>query len=207
MRQFFFSAPPRFFSLTLDDIAQRFLLTRDSAGRQWLEVWTVDGEPMEHVLTRFISEEIGGKIHSVECFNQLLQSLIIKLEGGDPTSILEADPEVLYQQYRREMADYKEELQREEELDNFSRNVGNYAEFRDPPPVERDDQLDRLSDEMHKPAPDPDDHAAAGERAIADQLDQEEDRLWYGEEEKRRLAADLEEDGSDDDLTNREELK
>lgn len=98
-----FTMPAKDWFVSFEDIAQRLLLTRDPADQSYLFRWLQNNEALEIVLDDFLRNEIKGKIDTVQAFNQLLNGLIVFLEGGDPAPYLSEDPADLLAQYNEEL--------------------------------------------------------------------------------------------------------
>lgn len=93
---------PPTFSFRFNDILSRLLCARDSNELLYITRWSQDGDRFEDVLEAFLLESIKGRPESPAALNQLVNALIIALEGGDPAWILDADPDELLKQYQAE---------------------------------------------------------------------------------------------------------
>ena len=88
--------------LAFSEIARKFLNAKDEDGLRYYLRWHQDAQPLDDMLDLFLRRS-GLRIDTTANFHQLLTALILFLDGASYDEILEADPEELFDQYKREL--------------------------------------------------------------------------------------------------------
>lgn len=164
--------------ISFSRISRLFLNEIDKAkGIRYFSRWAQDNEPLEIVLDDFIRTELQARVNKAADFHQLLEALILFLEGGDYGQILDQDAEESFAKYKTELDDIQ--IDRTQVfgagrpiLDPL---VGGYGSGDLPAPVpgmfHPGDDIDRLVDEKLE----------ADEKALREMEDSIEDDRFYRE--------------------------
>lgn len=85
-------------------IAHAFFNYKDSkTGIRYFDRWNHNGEALDLVLDDFLRDKAGVRIDTAANFHQLLEALILFLEGGDYGHILQGDAEESFAKYKNEL--------------------------------------------------------------------------------------------------------
>lgn len=178
---FFFTqhtTPGAAFPIAFSSLSRQFLNETDpKTGGRYYNRWAQDNEPLEVVLDDFLRDKVQIRIDTAANFHQLLEALILFLEGGDYGQILDQDAEESFARYKNELDEIQIERTRVFGAGPpiYDPLVGGYGSGDYPAPVpgifHPGDDIDRLIDEKIE----------ADERAFREMEDSIEDDLYIRE--------------------------
>lgn len=94
------------FPVPFSTVARQFLNAIDKrAGGRYFHRWASGGETLDSVFSDFLIREIQALPLKQEDYHQILEALIVYLEGGSYDKILEADSRELFGKYKRELTE------------------------------------------------------------------------------------------------------